>query len=53
MCLTLPTLNIYPPNESLLLSLCLPPQGMSNNQVLEHVRSGHTISLPKSVKPQL
>lgn len=30
-----------------------PFQGMSNNQVLEHVRSGHTISLPKSVKPQL
>ncbi|KAG0710467.1 Tyrosine-protein kinase Fer [Chionoecetes opilio] len=26
---------------------------MSNNQVLEHVRSGNTISLPKSVKPQL
>ncbi|KAK8378937.1 hypothetical protein O3P69_009579 [Scylla paramamosain] len=30
-----------------------PFQGMSNNQVLEHVRSGNTISLPKSVKPQL
>ncbi|KAK3874047.1 hypothetical protein Pcinc_020983 [Petrolisthes cinctipes] len=30
-----------------------PFQGMSNNQVLEHVRIGNTITLPKSVKPQL
>lgn len=30
-----------------------PFQGMSNNQVLEHVRGGNTITIPKGVKPQL
>lgn len=30
-----------------------PFQGMSNNQVLEHVCKGHTIALPNGVKPQL
>lgn len=30
-----------------------PFQGMSNNKVLEHVRAGNTISIPKGVKPQL
>ncbi|KAG7155890.1 Tyrosine-protein kinase transforming protein ros-like [Homarus americanus] len=30
-----------------------PFQGMSNNQVLDHVRAGNTISIPKGVRPQL
>nr|XP_045615701.1 uncharacterized protein LOC123768923 isoform X1 [Procambarus clarkii]XP_045615702.1 uncharacterized protein LOC123768923 isoform X1 [Procambarus clarkii]XP_045615703.1 uncharacterized protein LOC123768923 isoform X1 [Procambarus clarkii]XP_045615704.1 uncharacterized protein LOC123768923 isoform X1 [Procambarus clarkii] len=30
-----------------------PFQGMSNNQVLETVRGGNTITIPKGVKPQL
>ncbi|XP_068222670.1 uncharacterized protein [Palaemon carinicauda] len=30
-----------------------PFQGMSNDQVLEHVKAGHTIAIPKGVKPQM
>jgi len=30
-----------------------PFQGMSNNQVLEHVKNGNTLSIPAGVKPQL
>lgn len=30
-----------------------PYQGLSNYQVLEHVKSGHTIRLPRGVSPQL
>lgn len=30
-----------------------PFQGMSNNQVLEHVKNGMTIEIPEGVKPQL
>lgn len=30
-----------------------PFQGLSNNQVLEHVKLGNTISIPHGVKPQL
>ncbi|XP_047475227.1 atrial natriuretic peptide receptor 2-like isoform X2 [Penaeus chinensis] len=30
-----------------------PFQGMSNNQVVEHVRAGNTITIPSGVKPQL
>ncbi|XP_069698476.1 uncharacterized protein [Periplaneta americana] len=30
-----------------------PFQGMSNNQVLEHVKNGNTLSIPMGVKPQL
>ena len=30
-----------------------PFQGLSNNQVLEQVKSGATISIPAGVKPQL
>lgn len=30
-----------------------PFQGMSNNQVLTHVKSGNSLTVPKGVKPQL
>lgn len=30
-----------------------PYQGLSNNQVMDHVKAGNTIEIPKSVKPQL
>ncbi|XP_042206983.1 receptor-type guanylate cyclase gcy-1-like isoform X2 [Homarus americanus] len=30
-----------------------PFQGMSNDQVLEHVKAGHTIAIPRGIKPQL
>lgn len=30
-----------------------PFQGMGNNQVLEHVKNGNTLSIPAGVKPQL
>ncbi|KAK7083423.1 hypothetical protein SK128_014331 [Halocaridina rubra] len=30
-----------------------PFQGMTNNQVLEHVKAGNTITIPNGVKPQL
>ena len=30
-----------------------PFQGLSNNQVLEHVKSGMTVDIPVDVKPQL
>ncbi|XP_071549817.1 uncharacterized protein [Panulirus ornatus] len=30
-----------------------PFQGMTNDQVLEHVKAGHTITIPQGVKPQL
>ncbi|XP_067007078.2 uncharacterized protein [Anabrus simplex] len=30
-----------------------PFQGLSNNQVLEHVKAGNTLSIPAGVKPQL
>ncbi|XP_069957661.1 insulin-like peptide receptor [Cherax quadricarinatus] len=30
-----------------------PFQGMTNDQVLEHVKAGHTIAIPRGVKPQL
>lgn len=30
-----------------------PFQGMSNNQVLEYVKKGHTLDIPNGVKPQL
>nr|XP_045607313.1 atrial natriuretic peptide receptor 2-like isoform X2 [Procambarus clarkii] len=30
-----------------------PFQGMTNDQVLEHVKAGHTIAIPPGVKPQL
>jgi serine/threonine protein kinase len=30
-----------------------PFQGMSNSQVLDHVKSGNTLSIPTGVKPQL
>jgi serine/threonine protein kinase len=30
-----------------------PFQGLSNNQVLEHVKAGHTITIPSQVKPLL
>lgn len=30
-----------------------PFQGLSNNQVLEHVKNGMTIDIPEGVKPQL
>lgn len=30
-----------------------PYQGISNNQVLEHVRNGMTVGIPEGVKPQL
>merc|ERR1719376_913025 len=30
-----------------------PFQGLSNNQVLEHVKNGHTLSIPTGIKPQL
>ena len=28
-------------------------QGLSNNQVLEYVKGGHTLAIPPAVKPQL
>ena len=30
-----------------------PFQGLSNNQVLEHVKDGHTLSIPSGIKSQL
>ena len=30
-----------------------PFQGLSNNQVMEHVKAGHTLSIPSGIKPQL
>lgn len=30
-----------------------PYQGMSNNQVLTHVKAGNSLQVPKGVKPQL
>lgn len=30
-----------------------PFQGLTNDQVLEHVKAGHTIAIPRGVKPQL
>jgi serine/threonine protein kinase len=30
-----------------------PFQGLSNNQVLEHVKSGNTLAIPSGIKPQL
>ena len=30
-----------------------PFQGLSNNQVLEYVKGGHTLAIPPAVKPQL
>lgn len=30
-----------------------PFQGMSNNQVLEHVKKGNTLKIPLGIKPQL
>ena len=30
-----------------------PFQGMSNNQVLEHVKNGNTLPIPSGIKPQL
>uniref|UniRef100_A0A182NF26 receptor protein-tyrosine kinase n=1 Tax=Anopheles dirus TaxID=7168 RepID=A0A182NF26_9DIPT len=30
-----------------------PFQGLTNNQVLEHLKNGHTLSIPAGVKPQL
>lgn len=30
-----------------------PFQGMTNNQVLEHVKEGNTLSIPNGIKPQL
>ena len=30
-----------------------PFQGMSNNQVLTHVKAGNCLTVPKGVKPQL
>lgn len=30
-----------------------PFQGLSNNQVVDYVKNGHTITLPKGIKPQL
>lgn len=30
-----------------------PFQGMTNNQVLEHVKQGNTLEIPRGVKPQL
>ena len=30
-----------------------PFQGLSNNQVLEHVKSGNTLSIPAGIKNQL
>ena len=30
-----------------------PFQGMSNNQVLGHIKTGMTIDIPEGVKPQL
>lgn len=30
-----------------------PFQGKSNNEVLTYVKSGHSLSVPKGVKPQL
>jgi hypothetical protein len=28
-------------------------QGLSNNQVLEHVKAGNTLTIPSGIKPQL
>jgi hypothetical protein len=28
-------------------------QGLSNNQVLEHVKTGNTLAIPSGIKPQL
>jgi len=30
-----------------------PFQGMTNAEVLEHVKQGHTLNIPSGVKPQL
>uniref|UniRef100_A0A8D8NPL4 Gamma-aminobutyric acid type B receptor subunit 2 n=4 Tax=Culex pipiens TaxID=7175 RepID=A0A8D8NPL4_CULPI len=30
-----------------------PFQGMTNNQVLEHIKKGHSVTIPTGVKPQL
>ena len=30
-----------------------PFQGLSNNQVMEHVKAGHTLSIPSGIKQQL
>jgi len=30
-----------------------PFQGLSNNQVLEQVKAGHTLAVPAGIKPQL
>merc|ERR1719334_1943759 len=30
-----------------------PFQGLSNNQVLSHVKSGHTLTIPHGIKPQM
>ncbi len=30
-----------------------PFQGLSNNQVMEHVKAGHTLTIPSGIKPQL
>ena len=27
--------------------------GLSNNQVMEHVKAGHTLTIPSGIKPQL